>query len=333
MALSDKFGKFTGSVRRIVDRFFYEDAPEQEEEYAAPRVQTQDAGARQAVSYYAQPAPDPYRQGPEAANVQQGMANQGYARPAYSAPSYAAQQAYARPADPRQPAEEPMPYRQSAQTVNTQYSAQFRPTQRNRRARQEMEEENVVPFPGNARSVQMPVMQEENSSEEPASRLNSDMSMRVMSARSIQDCRAAISLLRAGDIVLVTMDGVTDPGEMRRYVDTLSGACFSLTATITKVSRYGSYLLAPQSLGVFCDSVISQMNSAPRARQNPAQPQGAVMPAENAAAEESAARSVQGDARQPFYMRRPQQAAARPVFEQQPAAGGYVPDVMNEEAL
>ena len=59
------------------------------------------------------------------------------------------------------------------------------------------------------------------------------------------------------------MENVTDPTEMRRLVDTLSGACYSLTATITKVSRYGVYLLAPQPVAVFADQATNMMNSAP----------------------------------------------------------------------
>ena len=79
----------------------------------------------------------------------------------------------------------------------------------------------------------------------------------------------AITLLRAGDAVLVTMENVKDPAEMRRLVDTLSGACYSLSASITKVSRYGVYLLAPQTMVVYADQLINQMNGAAPKVQRP----------------------------------------------------------------
>ena len=326
MSFSDKFGKLQSSFHRVMDRFLYEDegAAEEAEQQMQPQPQLQqaDPGAQQAAQFYAAQnraftAGQPYPPlGEAAAPAQPPVFQQEAYRPAYSAQM---------PYQPQVPV-----YQSQAQTADTRYNAQFQPTQRNRRARREMEDENVVQFPAGA--MQMPV-QESVPGKDGEDPNDFGMSLRVMSARSIQDCRAAITLLRDGDIVLVTMDGVSDATEMRRYVDTLSGACFSLTATITKVNRYGSYLLAPQELGVFCDSVISQMNTPPRPRPAaPAQP--AQQQAEAAAPR--AAQPVQaapGEREQPFYMRRPQQISSRPVFEQQPVANGYTPDLTDGAAL
>ena len=95
---------------------------------------------------------------------------------------------------------------------------------------------------------------------------------RIINARGMVDCRSAITLLRKGECVLIVLENVADPAEMRRLVDTLSGACYSLTATITKVSRYGVYLLAPQTVAVFADQATSMMNSVPGRQPRSYQP-------------------------------------------------------------
>ncbi|MBQ8135827.1 MAG: cell division protein SepF [Clostridia bacterium] len=96
-------------------------------------------------------------------------------------------------------------------------------------------------------------------------------SARVISARSVSECYSAITQLRQGDIVILVMDHITDPAEMRHYVDMLSGACYSLRATITKLSRHGAYLISPSKVRVFVDATTSQLNSAARQPQRPLQ--------------------------------------------------------------
>jgi hypothetical protein len=143
------------------------------------------------------------------------------------------------------------------------------------------------------------------------------------------------------------MENITDHGEMRRLVDTLSGACYSLTATITKVSRSGVYLLAPQTLAVFADQATNLMNSAPvrsQARnyqpaytgqrvsyapqQREAQPYRA-QPQQQpySGGQEFAQRMAEPEeARQDFYQRPAPQEAQTPSFSAQPAGYGYAPD-------
>ena len=169
---------------------------------------------------------------------------------------------------------------------------------------------------------------------------------RIINARGMGDCRSAITLLRNGDAVLIVLENITDPAEMRRLVDTLSGACYSLTATITKVSRYGVYLLAPQAMAVYADQITNQMNGAPgRARtyqpgarayqpQQGYQSQGAYQQPQ--AAQPAYQQPQQGgftqraaapeESAQPFYSRTAPQAAPAPAFSAQPAASGYTPD-------
>ena len=169
---------------------------------------------------------------------------------------------------------------------------------------------------------------------------------RIINARGMGDCRSAITLLRNGDAVLIVLENITDPAEMRRLVDTLSGACYSLAATITKVSRYGVYLLAPQAMAVYADQITNQMNGAPgRVRtyqpgarayqpQQGYQSQGAYQQPQ--AAQPAYQQPQQGgftqraaapeESAQPFYSRTAPQAAPAPAFSAQPAASCYTPD-------
>ena len=166
----------------------------------------------------------------------------------------------------------------------------------------------------------------------------------------MSDCRSAITLLRKGDSVLIVLENVTDPAEMRRLVDTLSGACYSLTATITKVSRYGVYLLAPQNMAVFTDQATNMMNSAPNrgqprnypgfahaqrgyAPQTAYPPQsGYQQPQPNPYAQPvqpqpfTQRTAAPEEPPQNFYQRPAPQEAQAPVFAPQPAGYGYAPD-------
>ncbi len=94
---------------------------------------------------------------------------------------------------------------------------------------------------------------------------------RVINARTVSDCYSAITQLRLGDMVVLVMDSITDPAEMRHYVDMLSGACYSLRATITKLSRHGAYLICPSRVRVYVDAATNQLNSSARQPQRPLQ--------------------------------------------------------------
>ena len=252
---------------------------------------------------------------------------QAYQQPVYQQP-YPQQQpqpAYQNPYQPPQPQayQQPQPQQPVQNAQQNPFQQGYRPPQpqqnvndpyvapRHRRAAQHQQPQqpqqpqmpqtdangNVVPFPG---------------AQQPAKSSNAC----VINVRSIADCRNAIGILRSNDCVIAVMDSIADQAEIRRYVDTLNGACFSLGCTMTRLSaRVGVYLLAPAGMNVYTDQATTQMNSQSRAPQRPQQsfrppqqPQGAYQP-----------QMQQG------Y---PQQQPA-PVFSAQSPAQGYSPD-MNE---
>lgn len=352
--MAGTFNKIKNATHRLFDKFFYDS------EEAADTAYQDDSRYPQQGQPYQAFAPQPEEDASAAFTPQTAFTPQ-------SQPVYQPQPDYRQPMQPEvQPASAYYGQQQTPPAVQTQYSAQMQPPQRNRRARQA--EDNVVQFPVEQPSQAAYFKPEQPASQAPAEaapgtdplrRAKPVTGIRVMNIRSIMDCRAAISLLRQGDLVLVTMETVGDANEMRRFVDTLSGACFSLMSTITKVSRYGTYLLAPVSMGVYCDAVISQMNSAGRAKPKaqpqqqpaPAQGYGAMQPGqgeyppqqyqqyqqyqqpqqpEYAYRQPAPAAPVQPE--QQFYARPAQQEARRPVFEQQAARYGYSPDREEEEA-
>ncbi|MBQ9263041.1 MAG: cell division protein SepF [Clostridia bacterium] len=338
MANGNFFKDAFGKAKQRLEGFLYRDdaamtAPMpamNEERYPAPETMYPQQNPTAA---YAQQAPAAYaQQNSTAAYGQQGV----YQQPQYAAPQnmYTAQTPYA-----QQPYQQPA-QPQQAQQPTAQHAA------RNRRADRtpfQQPESNVVDFAAyqqgqpNAEAAQQPV----------AAAVNA----RIINARGMGDCRSAITLLRNGDSVLIVLENVTDPAEMRRLVDTLSGACYSLTATITKVSRYGVYLLAPQSMAVYADQATNQMNMAPtRAAARTAQPaygapaqrpQYQQSPYQQAApqnpyAQNAYAAPQQGgftqraaapeESAQPFYARTAPQNAQIPAFATQPAGYGYAPD-------
>ena len=227
------------------------------------------------------------------------------------------------------------PYQQQPQQAYQQPVTQFAAQVEEQRSRnpqaQQPDPQKVVPFPGSYSG-------EQPQDAKPAS-------VRVITIRGFNDCRSAISYLRAGEILLVVMDGIQDQAEMRRYVDMMAGACFSLSASITKVSRYGSYLAAPGQVSVWADPVISQMNGTGRRAARPAQPQNSYRTyqgeyqqgaAQSYGYQEPApqnaynpyAPNVQNAAADgtEFYARQPQPTPEQPPFEAQERGTGYAPD-------
>lgn len=227
------------------------------------------------------------------------------------------------------------PYQQQPQQAYQQPVTQFAAQVEEQRSRnpqaQQPDPQKVVPFPGSYSG-------EQPQDVKPAS-------VRVITIRGFNDCRSAISYLRAGEILLVVMDGIQDQAEMRRYVDMMAGACFSLSASITKVSRYGSYLAAPGQVSVWADPVISQMNGTGRRAARPAQPQNSYRTyqgdyqqgaAQGYGYQEPApqnayhpyAPNVQNAAADgtEFYARQPQPTPEQPPFEAQERGTGYAPD-------
>ncbi len=324
MAVGDFFGSLKNTVKSAYNNFFYNG---------------RQAPAPQAQEMYQEPQEQAY---PQQTGGYQQPYQQNYRQPAYQQP-YQQQPIYQQPAAPQN-----MGWSQQPNYRQPQQQAQPAAQSRTRRAQMhaQRQEENVVDFGAYQQSVGR---QNPQSTEQPAQETAQQtaglLSARVINARSMGDCRSAITLLRNGDAVVIVMENISDPAEMRRLVDTLSGACYSLTATITKVSRSGVYLLAPQTLAVFADQATNMMNSSPAARSQPrnyqpaytgqrvsyqpqqreaqpAQPQqpyGGAQGFTQRAAEPA-------EANQDFYQRPAPQMAQTPAFSAQPAGYGYAPD-------
>lgn len=264
---------------------------------------------------YGQPAyqqPQGYAQPAYAQAPQQGYAQQGYApqpqQPQQQNAQPFFQQGY-RPPQPQQTAGEPYVAprnRRSAQHQQQMPQQGYAPQQ----PQQPDPIGTVVPFPGAAPQPQQPAAMPKAC---------------VTNVRGIGDCRNAIGMLRNNDCVIAVMDSIADQAEVRRYVDTLNGACFSLGCTMTRLSaRVGVYLLAPAGMTVYTDQATLQMNSQSRVpqrpQQRPAAPQGFRAPYQQ---QPSPYAPPQG-------FNQPQQMNA-PVYNAQEPAAGYAPDAPEAE--
>ena len=295
-------------------------------------------------------APQGYQQPQESYYAPQ---QQPYPQGAYQQPQQAyqqPQQAYQQPQGYQQPQQaayqQPQPYRTQAgyqqqqqnytggfqqQTVNQAYV----PPRNRRSAQHTPAQENVVPFPGavqqQPQQAPQAAPQQTNEGKKP--------SACVINVRNIGDCRSAIGILRTGDCVIAVIDSIADQSEVRRYVDTLNGACFSLGCTMTRTSsRVGVYFLAPQGMQVLTDQTTTQMNAQSRApqRARSAQPvfQTAYTQRPAYTANPYAAPQAAAYGQQPQYA-----APQQPVFNQQPQQGftaqepaaGFTPEQDTED--
>lgn len=311
-----------------------EDRAREEESGFYPQQNAQPAPAYQ-QGYQPQPSvyaasEQPAPQGDYAPTPQQAFTpyQQGY---------QPQQNAYAAPAA-QQPIYQNQPLQQGYQPQQTANQPYVQP--RNRRAAQHAQPqapqsaENVVPFPASAQqnAPQQPAPQASSAAKQPAAC--------VVNVRSIADCRNAIGILRTGDCVISVMDSIADQAEVRRYVDTLNGACFSLGCTMTRLSaRVGVYLLAPVGMQVYTDQATTQMNAqsrAPQRRSVPAQPNYRVPYQTQQPQQPYAQQQPQGFGQaggyqaqpyaQTFAAPQPAYPSQAPAFSAQQPAQGYTPD-------
>ena len=253
--LGDKQGRQSNDTSE--DMGAYQQPYQQEQSYAQPYQQEQSYAQPYPQAGYAQPY------GGQAYAPPQGGPQAGYQAPNanYYQPNYAPRQPQgAVPSNGRLPQQNGQPYNQN-ETMG--FQSQFSPegagqAQRNRRAQQHQVEkplENVVPFPGvmpNAASEPLP------------------MDAYVINVFNIQACRQAMACLRKGQCTLIVMDQLTDRNETRRFVDMLTGACYALGGTMTRLStKIGFYLMAPQSMTVYTDAVTSGANNPRQQVQTP----------------------------------------------------------------
>ena len=328
MAVGDIFGSLKNSVKAAYNNFFYNgrQAPaSQPQETAHPEQQNQ-ARPQQMGGYQ-----QPYQQ-----NYQQPYQQPYQQQPVYQQPT--AQQSAGW-------AQQPV-YQQPQQKQQPQPAAQGR--MRRAQMHAQRQEGNVVDFGAYQQGLGRQNPPAEQPAQETAQQTASLISARVINVRCQIDCCSAITLLRNGDAVVVVMENISDPIDMRCLVHTLSGACYSLTATITKLSHSGVYLLAPQTMAVFIDQATNMMNSAstassqarnyqsaytgqrvsyaPQQREaQPVRPQPQAQP--YGGTQSFTQRTAESEeARQNFYHRPAPQAAQPPAFSAQPTGYGYTPD-------
>ncbi len=221
-------------------------------------------GAQQAYPQQGYAQPQQAYQQPQVSQAQpygaQDIYQQAYQQPAYQQPAYQAayQQPRQVPAAPEQPA------------FQSQFNPEpFKDSGRNRRSQQHQEQaayqsagyaqpqaampENLVPFPG-AKAA-------------PETRM---VDAYVINVFNINSCRQAMSCLRKGQCTLIVMDQLIDKSEIRRYVDMLTGACYALGGTMTRLSsRIGFYIMAPSGMTVYTDPTTSNANAQPKPQQAP----------------------------------------------------------------
>lgn len=282
---------------------------------------------------------DPYQQPYQAQDVYQQQPQQEFRQETWQQPQQNFQQTvYQQPQQNFQQAPFQQPQQEFRQTAYQQPQQNFQQTayqqpQQNfqqppfQQQAPVQEDPKVVPFP----NAQQP--QQENAP-----------TACVINARNVSECYSAIVQLRSGNMVVVVLENITDNMEMRHYVDMLSGACYALKATITKLSRHGAYLIAPNHVRVCVDAATNQFNSPASRMQRPQMPFQQQMP-----------QQPQQPLQQNPYMQRPDSAYQRPArmndAEQMPmysrpvspdprmapqqnrmAFNGHVPDMPMENA-
>lgn len=145
----------------------------------------------------------------------------------------------------------------------------------------------------------------------------------VFNTYNLQACRNAIETIRSGDIVVAVMDNLADPNELRRYVDMLNGAAYTLESSMTRLSgRSGVYIITPPGVHIYTDDATSRVNGQqPAAQSAYAAPQTGAFRASYPQPQYGS--FYQQAAQAPFAA--PQQPAA-PQMTMQGPSRGYSPD-------
>lgn len=236
--------------------------------YQSPYQQPANPYADMQQGYPQQQQPDYYGQPQDQAQAygypQQQAAAQGHPWQQASAP---AGQGYSQPYT--QAPSQPEPKQSSGYA--TQMDPYAQESGRNRRSRQHQETkqpdpqyqqqqqaaaQNIVQFPGAAPQ---------------AAQEAGVIDAYVINVFNINSCRQAMSCLRRGQCTLIVMDQLVDKAEIRRYVDMLTGACYALNGTMTRLSsKIGFYIMAPAAMTVYTDPTTSNANAPqPRPPQSP----------------------------------------------------------------
>lgn len=247
---------------------------QQTQDYYEPQ-QAAASGQAYAPGYqapYQQPAA-PYQADPFAAPApEQGYYQQASRQhPVYQQPQQP-QQPYYYQQPPQQgyqqPSAQPV-YGQSQQ--NPGFQTQMDPfgQERNRRGgrhRDAAPESPMYTQPQPENLVQFPAAAQQPQAEQHAGAVDAY----VINVFNLNSCRQAMSCLRRGQCTLIVMDQLFDKAEIRRYVDMLTGACYALNGTMTRLSaKIGFYIMAPAGMTVYTDPTTSNANSPRPAAQTP----------------------------------------------------------------
>ncbi len=329
MALSDSILRVKDKVSSAVSNFFYPRDEYPRDDRTAARHErrarntrdTGDAGRTQAGSEY-----DPYN---EPAEELRGQGD-------WTAPQVRESSPYQN----TNPYQAPQPQAAGYQQPQMQNTGAFQAPQQQGAGGYQQPPQNAGFQQGVPQGQDGNILFFPNAGQAPAR----ETAARVITARGVSDCYSAITQLRLGDMVILVMDGINDPAEMRHYVDMLSGACYSLRATITKLSRHGAYLICPSQIRVYVDAATNQLNSGARQPQRPLQnPYGQVRyaqgtdpyaqaPAGAPAGYDGmgAAQAVNQNGRD-YYGRSAMPDARGTADRLQPYANGYMPDSPMDE--
>ena len=217
---------------------------------------------------FAAPAPEQgfYQQAPQQQPLYQQVPQQ---QPVYQQQPPQKQNYYQQPAQQgyQQPAGQPA-YQQQQ---NAGFQTQMDPfgQERNRRGGRHRDAASDAPMyaqPQPENLVQFPAAAQQTQPEQHAGAVDAY----VINVFNLNSCRQAMSCLRRGQCTLIVMDQLFDKGEIRRYVDMLTGACYALNGTMTRLSaKIGFYIMAPAGMTVYTDPTTSNANSARPAAGTP----------------------------------------------------------------
>ncbi len=262
MALRDTLYRMRDSVFQVTHRFLHGDNPgygpqgygQQPEGGYDPNQ----AAYGQESAPYASPYENAYQQ---QAYQQQTAYQQQAPQQAYQQAAY--QQQAPQQAVPQQTQQQPYQgYPQEDYAGQGEYQSpyagsfyqQTQPQQRQSRAAVHSAEK-VVPFPGMVSDRAGNAYAHE---------------AQIVQLRDRDECRAIIEHLKNNCTVALNMDNIASDTEKQRCVDMLSGAAYTLSCNISRISTRGVYLITPAAVRVTQDDATRRLNGLNRsAAQKP----------------------------------------------------------------
>lgn len=257
MALRDTLFRMRDSVSQMTQRFLHGD----NQGYGPQGYgQQPDGGYDPNQAAYGQESA-PYASPYENAYQQQAYQQAGYQQQTYQQAAY--QQQAQQQAAPQQAQQQPyQAYPQEDYASQGEYQSpyagsfyqQTQPQQRQSRAAAHSAEK-VVPFPGMVSDRAGNAYAHE---------------AQIVQLRDRDECRAIIEHLKNNCTVALNMDNIASDTEKQRCVDMLSGAAYTLSCNICRISTRGVYLITPAAVRVTQDDATRRLNGLNRpAAQKP----------------------------------------------------------------